>query len=64
MIFETSKNPIFEFKNFATATSFAAFRTTPKSRLFNISSFISQIGYLDVSIFLNSKFATSTKSTD
>ena len=61
--FEISKNPISLFKNFETATSFAAFKTTPKSRLFKISSLISQIGYLDVSIFLNSKFPISTKST-
>jgi len=45
-IFEISKNPISLFKNFETATSFAAFKTTPKSRLFRISFFISQIGYL------------------
>jgi len=37
-IFDTSKKPIFPSKNFETATSFAAFKTTPKSRLFKISS--------------------------
>jgi hypothetical protein len=62
LIFEISKKPIFPLKNFETATSFAAFKTTPKSRLFRISSFKDQIGYLLSSIFLNSKDDISSRS--